>query len=174
MARVLITYDTRYHSTQTIASWIAQGVAADGNIDVTVKNVADADPRDFDFVAVGSPIYEEHPLPSVVSFLDANRERLNEKDMALFVVCVDYGTFPAADLVHRYVADLQAHASGHVRLVDVFGGYLDVDKLLDEDRKLIEEFAKLIGTPVSKMNKLDEQSARNFGARIAHVVTKPL
>ena len=54
----------------------------------------------------------------------------------------------------------------------MFGGYLEVDELSDEDRKLIEDFAKLIGTPVSKVNKLDEQSARNFGARIAHTVTE--
>jgi menaquinone-dependent protoporphyrinogen IX oxidase len=172
MVRVLIAYDTRYHSTETIANWIAEGVAAHEHIDVTVKNVAEADPRDFDFVAVGSPIYEEHPLPSVVMFLDANRELLNEKDIALFVLYVDYGVLPTEDLVRRYVADLQAHASGRVRLLDVFGGYLDVDKLSDGDRKLIEDFAKLIGTPVSQVNKLDKRSARNFGARIARIATE--
>lgn len=106
-----------------------------------------------------------------MNFLNANRERLNGKDTALFVVRVDYGTFPE-DLVHRYVAGLQAHASGHILLVDVFGGYLDVHKLLDEDRKLVEDFAKPIGTPVLKVNKLDEQTARNFGVRIAHIVAE--
>ena len=33
---------------------------------------------------------------------------------------------------------------GRVRAIEVFGGYLDVDKLSDTDRKLIEDFAKLI------------------------------
>ena len=97
---------------------------------MVVQNVAEADPRGFDLIVIGSPIYEEHPLPSVVNFLVANRDRLSDKDVALFVVCVDYGTAPKEELVHRYVADLQAHAAGRVRAIEVFGGYLDVDSSL--------------------------------------------
>ncbi len=68
---------------------------------MVVQNVAEADPRGFDLIVIGSPIYEEHPLPSVVNFLVANRDRLSDKDVALFVVCVDYGTAPKEELVHR-------------------------------------------------------------------------
>ena len=100
-ARVLIIYDTRYGSTKTIAEWIAEGAASRGHADVAVQNVAEADPRGFDLIVIGSPIYEEHPLPSVVNFLVANRDRLSDKDVALFVVCVDYGTAPKEELVHR-------------------------------------------------------------------------
>ncbi len=60
MARVLIIYDTRYGSTKTIAEWIAEGAASIGHVAVAVQNVAEADPRDFDFIVIGSPIYEEH------------------------------------------------------------------------------------------------------------------
>jgi len=55
----------------------------------------------------------------------------------------------------------------------VFGGYLDVNKLSDTDRKLIEDFAKLIGVPIKQVNKLDEQSARKFGALVAHLLEQP-
>ena len=94
MARVLIIYDTRYGSTKTIARWIAEGTASKGDVDVVVQNVAEADPRGFDLIVIGSPIYEEHPLPSVVNFLAANRDHFVDKDVALFVVCVDYGAGP--------------------------------------------------------------------------------
>jgi len=114
---------------------------------VVVQNVAEADPRRFDFIVIGSPIYEEHPLPSVVNFIDANRDHFNDKDVALFVVCVDYRAVPKEELVRRYVPDLQERASGHIQAIKVFGGYLDVDKLSDTDRKLIEDFAKLMGSP---------------------------
>lgn len=167
-ARVLIIYDTRYGSTKTIAEWIAEGAASRGHADVAVQNVAEADPRGFDLIVIGSPIYEEHPLPSVVNFLVANRDRLSDKDVALFVVCVDYGTVSKEELVHRYLADLQTRAAGRVRAIEVFGGYLDVDKLSDTDRKLIEDFAKLMGAPITQVNKLDRQSARKFGAQVAH------
>jgi menaquinone-dependent protoporphyrinogen IX oxidase len=121
---------------------------------------------------IGSPIYEEHPLPSVVNFLSANRDHLNDKAVALFVVCVDYGTMPKEELVHRYVADLQARAAGRVRAIEVFGGYLDVDKLSDTDRKLIEDFAKLTGVPITQVTSL-KQSARKFGAHVAHFLERP-
>ena len=168
MARVLIIYDTRYGSTKTIARWIAEGTASKGDVDVVVQNVAEADPRGFDFIVIGSPIYEEHPLPSVVNFLAANRDHLVDKDVALFVVCVDYGAVPKEELVRRYVEDLQVRAAGRIRAIEVFGGYLDVDKLSDTDRKLIEDFAKLMGAPITQVNKLDKQSARKFGAQVAH------
>jgi menaquinone-dependent protoporphyrinogen IX oxidase len=173
MARVLIIYDTRYGSTKTIAEWIAEGAASIGQVAVAVQNVAEADPRDFDFIVIGSPIYEEHPLPCVVNFLAANRDHLNDKDVALFVVCVDYGEVPKEELVHRYVADLQARAAGRVRAIEVFGGYLDVNKLSDTDRNLIEDFAKLMGIPITQVNKLDKQSARKFGAQVAHFLEQP-
>jgi menaquinone-dependent protoporphyrinogen IX oxidase len=109
----------------------------------------------------------------VVSFLAANRDHLNDTDVALFVVCVDYGAVPKEELVHRYVANLQAHAAGRVRAIEVFGGYLDVDKLSDTDKKLIEDFAKLMGVPITQVNKLDKQSARKFGALVAHFLEQP-
>jgi len=70
------------------------------------------------------------------------------------------------------VADLQAHAAGRVRAIEVFRGYLDVDKLSDTDRKLIEDFAKLRGEPITQVNKLDTQSARNFGAQVARFLER--
>ncbi|HYC20702.1 MAG TPA: flavodoxin domain-containing protein [Candidatus Bathyarchaeia archaeon] len=161
MARILIIYGTRYGSTKTIAEWIAEGAASTGHVDVVVQNVAEADLRGFNFIVIGSPIYEEHPLPSVVNFLAANRDRLSDKDVALFVVCVDYGAVPKEELVRRYVADLQARAAGRVQAIEVFGGYLDVDKLSETDRKLIEDFAKLMGVPITQVNKLDKQSRAN-------------
>ncbi|MGZ4880268.1 MAG: flavodoxin domain-containing protein [Halobacteriota archaeon] len=173
MARVLIIYDTRYGSTKTVARWIAEGVTSKGNVDVAVRSVAEADPSGFEFIVIGSPIYEEHLLPSVVSFLAANRDQLNDKDVALFVVCVDYGAVPKEELVRRYVADLQERIKGRVRAIEVFGGYLDVNKLSDTDRKLIEDFAKLIGVPIKQVNKLDKQSARKFGALVAHLLEQP-
>ena len=55
----------------------------------------------------------------------------------------------------------------------MFGGYLDVEKISDTDRKLIEDFAKLMGVPITQVNKLDEQRARKFGALIAHLLEQP-
>ena len=48
MARILITYDTRYGSTKTIVESIAEGAASRGHVDVALQNVGEADPRGFD------------------------------------------------------------------------------------------------------------------------------
>ena len=60
-----------------------------------------------------------------------------------------------------YVADLQARAAGRVRAIEVFGGYLDVDKLSDADRKLIEDFAKLMGNRLRKSTNLINRARAN-------------
>ena len=54
----------------------------------------------------------------------------------------------------------------------MFGGYLDVDKLSDTDRKRIEDFAKLTEILITQVNKLEEQSARKFGGHVAHVLER--
>ncbi len=76
MSRVLIAYDTKYGSTERIAQWIAEGIAERGTNDVSVdvKNVLNVTVVNYDGVVIGSPIYDDEPLYSVIAFLDAQRD----------------------------------------------------------------------------------------------------
>ena len=93
-------------------------------------------------MVIGSPIYEEEPLNSVIAFLEARRTSLEHVNVALFVVCSDYGHLPKDQLIDTYVKKLEGHVSGMVLAREVFCGYFDLEKLSDEDRRIIEDFRK--------------------------------
>lgn len=85
--KILITYDTKRGSTETIAGWMKE--ALEGKAEATVcRATENPSVEDFDLIIAGSPIYYERPLKSVVEFLKNNRESLKDKKVAIFVVCI--------------------------------------------------------------------------------------
>ena len=168
MIRVLVAYDTKYGSTERVAQWIAEGIAESETSETTVdvKNISQIVEVNYDCVVTGSPIYEEEPLNSVITFLEARRASLKHVNVALFVVCGDYGHLPKDQLIDTYVKKLEAHVSGMVVAREVFGGYFDLEKLSDDDRRLIEDFSKVVGHPITNMDLLDKDKAQAFGREI--------
>jgi len=165
MIRILVAYDTKYGSTESVAQWIAEGITESETSEtiVDVKNISQIAEVSYDCVVIGSPIYEEEPLNSVITFLEARRASLKHVNVALFVVCGDYGHLPKDQLIDTYVKKLEAHVSGMVIAREVFGGYFDIEKLSDEDRRIIEDFSKVVGHPISHMDLLDEDKTKAFG-----------
>jgi len=53
---------------------------------------------------------------------------------------------------------------------EVFGGYFDIEKLSDEDRRIIEDFSKVVGHPISHMDLLDEDKTKAFGRDIVNLL----
>ena len=172
MIRILVAYATKYGSTERVAQWIAEGMAERETSEtiVDVKNISQIVEVNYDCVVIGSPIYEEEPLNSVITFLEARRASLEHVNVALFVVCVDYGYLPKEQLIDTYVKKLEAHASGMVVAREVFGGYFDIEKLSDEDRRIIEDFSKVVGHAITNMDLLDKDKTKAFGREIMNLL----
>jgi menaquinone-dependent protoporphyrinogen IX oxidase len=168
MIRILVAYDTKYGSTERVAQWIAEGIAERETRETTVdvKNISHIVEVNYECVVIGSPIYEEEPLNSVITFLETRRISLEYVKVALFVVCGDYGHLPKDQLIDAYVKKLEAHVSGKVVAREVFGGYFDLAKLSDEDKRIIEDFSKVVGHPITTMDLLDKDKAKGFGREI--------
>jgi menaquinone-dependent protoporphyrinogen IX oxidase len=172
MIRILVAYDTKYRSTERVAQWIAEGIAEReiSEAIVDVKNVSHVVEVNYECVVIGSPIYEEEPLTSVIAFLETHSTALEHVNVALFVVCGDYGHLPKGQLIDAYVKKLEAHVSGKVVAREVFGGYFDLSKLSDKDRSIIEDFSKVVEHPITTMNLLDKNKAHAFGREIINVL----
>jgi menaquinone-dependent protoporphyrinogen IX oxidase len=172
MIRILVAYDTKYGSTERVAHWVAEGIAEceASETTVDVKNISRIVDLNYECVVIGSPIYEEEPLNSVTTFLETHRTSLEHLEVALFVVCVDYGYLPKDQLMDTYVKKLEAHVSGKVVAREVLGGYLELAKLSDEDRRLIEDFSKAVGHPVTTMDLLDKDESQAFGRAIMNLL----
>jgi len=172
MIRILVAYDTKYGSTERIAQWIAEGIAErePSETTVDVKNISHVVDLNYECVVIGSPIYEEEPLNSIITFLETHKTPLEHLKVALFVVCVDYGYLPKDQLMDTYVKKLEAHVSGKVVAREVLGGYFDLVKLSDEDRRLIEDFSKAVGHPVTTMDLLDKDKSQALGRAIMNLL----
>lgn len=156
--RVLIAYDTRYGTTEQIAHWLAEGLATDCDI----KNVADITNLNYDLIVVGSPIYTDEPLPSVVQFLHDHRAILSSKKVALFLV---YDKLVASKL-DTYEEMIRGQAPPNILDLAIFGGYLDVEKLNEHDRRTIEDFFGRYGQRYNILDSRDKKEVLRFAQRL--------
>jgi menaquinone-dependent protoporphyrinogen oxidase len=75
MARVLVVYATKHHSTQEIAEAIADRLRADGH-DVDCRDAGDATAEGYDAVILGSAVYAGRWRSEARHFLRHERDRL--------------------------------------------------------------------------------------------------
>jgi menaquinone-dependent protoporphyrinogen IX oxidase len=137
---------------------------------VDVKNISQIVDVHYDCVVIGSPIYEEEPLNSVIAFLEARRISLGHINVVLFVVCGDYGHLSKDQLIDTYTKKLEAHVSGMVLAREVFGGYFYLEKLSDEDWRIIEDFSKVVGHAISNMDLFNKDKTKAFERDIMNLL----
>ena len=87
---MLIVYDSKreFGTTRVIAECIANVLRGKG-VEVTLCRVKSScpDPGSFDLIVVGSPIYYERPMRSLIDFIDENGG-LRGLKVAIFVTCL--------------------------------------------------------------------------------------
>ncbi len=106
--KVCIIYDTKRGSTKQIAEWMKEGLM-DARILVDLKKVDRVDNFAYDLFVIGSPIYWEKPLKSVVNFLSENKDKFKGKKVAVFVVCLAklFGHFTDKHVKNHYLKPLK-------------------------------------------------------------------
>ncbi len=160
----LIVYDTRYGTTEEIAHWLADGLA----VDCDVKNVADVTSLDYDLIIVGSPMYTDEPLPSVIQFLHDHSASLSSKNVALFLV---YDKLIASKL-GTYEEMIREQAPPNILGVAIFGGYMDVAKLTEHDRRTIDDFFSRLGHRYDVLDNRNKDEVLRFAQRLKEWAAK--
>ncbi len=111
MGSILIVYDTKGGTTGEIIQWIREGAVSKG-ARVDVRTPAAITSLDYDLIVVGSPIYHDRPMRSILQFL--KKEGLRNKKLALFVVCPE-GIFGMRSfMVRKYLEELRQNTGGVV------------------------------------------------------------
>ncbi len=162
--KALIAYDTRYGTTEEVAHWLAEGLEADCD----VRNVADVTSLNYDLIVVGSPMYTDEPLQSVVEFLHDHRASLSDKNLALFLV---YDKLIASKL-NAYEEMMREETPPNVLDLAIFGGYLDVSKLTEHDRRTIEDFFSRLGQRYDVLDNRNKDEVLQFAKRLRARVMK--
>lgn len=125
--KVCIVYDTKRErgATKHIVSWMEEGLKAN-SIQVDVKRVMEVENFNYDLFIIGSPIYWERPMKSVLNFLDTNRENFRNKRVAIFIVCMAqlFGKHTEKYIRNRYLKPLEEKLSGSLVKKGIFKGWL--------------------------------------------------
>ena len=126
--RICIVYDTKKGSTSHIANWIKEGLSDEDKNEslIDVKLAKDVTNLDYDLFIIGTPIYWERPLKSITNFLTKNKEKLNKKKIAIFIVCMAnlFGHLTDKYIQNNYLGSLERIIEGKIIARGVFKGWL--------------------------------------------------
>lgn len=108
--KVCIIYDSKREKGATwhIAHWLAEEFKANG-VDADTKKPREVSSFDYDIFVIGTPIYWERPMKSIVDFLKANSEKISARKVAIFIVCMAqvFGRPTQRYIKNRYLKPLE-------------------------------------------------------------------
>ena len=134
---ICVVYDTKRGSTTHLANWVKEGFKeSKTDLSTDVKRVHEVKKFDYDLFIIGSPIYWEKPLKTVVEFLLNNQDKLREKKVALFIVCMAqlFGKHTQKYIQRRYLKPLEEKTSGYIVKTGVFKGWLKKPDYNEKER----------------------------------------
>jgi menaquinone-dependent protoporphyrinogen oxidase len=160
---VLITYATRYGSTQQVAAAIAEELTSAG-LDVDVLSAGpQSQVAKYDAVVVGSPSYGRNWLPSAALFVIGNASRLSAMPVALFTTGMLGVKSPKSALQEheRIMATIQELSPGFVPVsTALFHGSFDRSRL----PLCLRLMDRLAGTPQG--DHRDWEAIRGWARRV--------
>ena len=160
MFRTLVLYSSKYGSTRNAAKIVALVTGPATYCDV---NEFRPEYREFDFIVIGSPIYVEEMEPSLMEFLDKNREWLKGKPVSLFCLCLD------KDRGLAKLTELQEFIGVKALSLDAIGGRLIIDELDEKDRSMIKEFISKVKLPFKDVDLYRPDEVVNYSLKLKSI-----
>ncbi|MCD6457368.1 MAG: hypothetical protein J7K82_00830 [Thermoproteales archaeon] len=125
---VCIVYDTKQEkgATKQIVEWMMEELKTISDIRVDVKRPWEVENFDYDLFVVGSPIYWEKPMKSIVNFLSFNRDNLKNRKVAVFILCLAeaFGKYTKGYIEAQYLKPLEKEVLNSLIESGVFRGWL--------------------------------------------------
>ena len=150
MVKVFVVYDTKYGNTKLVAEKIVEGMKKVEEMEITMTDVKEADPRkaaDYDAILIGSPTHFGGPARGINKFID----KLGKLDLKVKWVTV-FDTYLKADFeksvkkmenrIGEKVPGLKLIASGlSIRVDDMKGPVTDGEfpKCIDFGKKIADQ-----------------------------------
>jgi len=160
MLKTLVLYSSKYGSTRDAARIISliTGPARYCSVDEFIPEY-----MEFDFIVVGTPIYQGKVDPSVVEFVDKNRAWLKEKPFSLFCTCLD----KTGGL--DQLGQLQEFITAKAMSLKAIGGRLRIDDLDENDHDLIKEFLNHVNLPFEDMDFYNPEEIVNYSLKLKSI-----
>ncbi len=128
--RILVTYSTRTGSTKGVAEAIAKTLSEMGEAVDTIAMKEVKDLKIYKSVIAGSAIQDRRWLPDAIEFIESNKDELNRKPFAAFLVCMTLA-MSKGDQYKDAVSGWLQPVRNAVNLVSegLFKGILDINKI---------------------------------------------
>jgi menaquinone-dependent protoporphyrinogen oxidase len=113
--KVCIVYDSRHGTTEKVAKAVKEAIERYASVEV--KRVSEVTTLEgCELVIVGTPIYYEKPLKSILEFLEKHSSELKGKKVAIFVVCfaVAFGSLVGWHIQNHYIKPLKERIHGEI------------------------------------------------------------
>lgn len=165
MLKTLILYESRYGSTWEAANIISLILGPSRRIPVSQFSLCH---RDYDFIVMGTPIYNGKIHPKLQTFLDKEGEWLNGKNIALFCTCLN------GSVGLRVLREVEDTLEGNVLELGVLGGRLEMDRLNERDYEALKDYISREGLPSQGMDLFNSKEVVDLALRLMDIRDKLL
>lgn len=159
LIKTLVLYESKYGTTWEASNIISLIMGPSRRY--PISQFSDS-LRDFDFIVMGSPIYNGKIHPKMEAFLRNEQEWLSGKKIALFCTCLS-GSKGLSVL--REVED----SLDDVLELGVFGGRLEMDRLTDDDYQALTEYLSKEGLPPQGMDLFNREEIVDWALRLKDI-----
>jgi menaquinone-dependent protoporphyrinogen IX oxidase/nitroimidazol reductase NimA-like FMN-containing flavoprotein (pyridoxamine 5'-phosphate oxidase superfamily) len=160
LIKTLILYESRYGSTWEAANIISLILGPSRRYPVSQFSEGC---RDFDFIVMGTPIYNGKIHPKMQNFIDNEREWLEGKSIALFCTCLN------GSEALRVLREVEDSLKGNVLELGVLGGRLEMDRLNDQDYQALTEYISREGLPSQGMDLFNSREVVELALRLSDI-----
>lgn len=167
--KVALFYASKYGATFDTSKWIAEGMSQKTAIvNINDNQAANTALNQNAKFILGSAVYRERPMDSMLSFIETHAQQLGDRVVASFVVC---GTQANSDKnqqrINHYLHTLNEPLLHKPSLSRQLGGRLIVEKLDAEDRaKLTRFYNKVLKKPLLDWDRTDRALAMRLAQEI--------
>lgn len=160
MFKTLVLYESRYGTTWEAANIISLIMGPSRRY---ALSHFDESCREFDFIIMGTPIYNGKIHPKLENFLETEKEWLKTKNVALFCTCLN------GSEGLRVLRAVEENLGDNVLELGVLGGRLEMDRLNERDYQALKEYISREGLPSQGMDLFRKEEVVDLALRFKDI-----
>ena len=160
--RSLILFGSKYGTTETCANKLKGYMG--GEVDVlNINNSTNISLDEYDNIIIGSPVYAGMFNKDIKNFIEANKSKLINKRLGLFMCCMS----DDKRVAQQFKENLPQEILERAKVKENFGGEFKFSKMNFFEKMIIKMIAKKDSTlgkvdGKTDISKIDESAIKNF------------
>jgi len=170
--KVALIYATRYGATKDTAQWIEKGISREIDL-LNIEDISFAETaKEYDLFIIGSGVWIDGVHKDMLKFLETQKVELQGKIIASFILCGTTGKdVKGEQRIAQYFRKFHSSLDKKPPLNEKFGGRMIIDKLSEEDRKLLEMFyTKILKREFVSWDRTEPMKAEYFGINMNKMI----